>query len=220
MPLDCILWDFNGTVLDDVQIGIDSINALLQRRNLPLLEGRDAYCANFGFPIEKWYRHLGFDFEKESFEALAVEWVREYESRENQISMVSGVQDVLAFFNEKKIPQIIISASESKMLRRQLKALNMEAYFSQILGSDNIYATGKTGSAVFWRKNHPNARALFIGDTDHDYEVASAIGAACALVAAGHQSYERLMRFSAHADVYHDMKDFYQALLKVQANFI
>lgn len=35
-------------------------------------------------------------------------------------------------------------------------------------------------------------RTLFVGDTVHDFEVASACGADCLLVAAGHQSEERL----------------------------
>ena len=34
--------------------------------------------------------------------------------------------------------------------------------------------------------------ALFIGDTDHDYEVASALGTSCILVESGYQARSRL----------------------------
>ena len=39
---------------------------------------------------------------------------------------------------------------------------------------------------------NPEAKLLFIGDTDHDYYVAEAIGADCILVAEGHQSVQKL----------------------------
>ncbi|HBL83341.1 MAG: hypothetical protein A2Y17_05365 [Clostridiales bacterium GWF2_38_85] len=46
-----IIWDFNGTILNDVDAGIKSINTLLARRQLPLLESVDAYKNIFTFPI-------------------------------------------------------------------------------------------------------------------------------------------------------------------------
>ena len=38
----------------------------------------------------------------------------------------------------------------------------------------------------------PGRRALLIGDTDHDQEVAAEMGIDCILIPAGHQSRERL----------------------------
>ena len=41
MKVQNVLWDFNGTILDDVQIGIDAVNVLLRRRNKPVLSSLD-----------------------------------------------------------------------------------------------------------------------------------------------------------------------------------
>ena len=57
-----VVWDFNGTLLDDLGIGIASINALLARRGMPLVESHDAYHRIFCFPIREYYRRLGFEF--------------------------------------------------------------------------------------------------------------------------------------------------------------
>ena len=72
-----IIWDFNGTILDDVQLGIRCVNTMLSKRGLPVLPDVEAYRQVFGFPIEAYYRRLGFDFEKEDYHTvLAPEWVR------------------------------------------------------------------------------------------------------------------------------------------------
>jgi phosphoglycolate phosphatase len=48
-------------------------------------------------------------------------------------------------------------------------------------------------------------KVLFIGDTDHDFEVASSIGVDCLLIANGHQSKERLLKVTPN--VVDDIKD-------------
>ena len=141
------MWDFNGTILDDVQIGIESINTLLERRGLPLIKSREEYASCFMFPIVEWYKNLGFDFEKESYDDVAVEWVKEYLSRETKAGLASGVIDVLEFFKSLGVRQVVLSASELSMLKRQLSELGVIGYFDEVLGLDNIKAASKTGIA-------------------------------------------------------------------------
>ena len=196
MKYDYIIWDFNGTIFDDVQIDIDSLNVMLERRGLELVKDREEYKAGFMFPIKQWYLNRGFDLERESFDDVAVEWLNEYLSREPEAGLVKGVLDTLEYFKSKNVKQIILSASEITMLKRQLEMLGVEGYFEEILGLDNVYAAGKKGIALEWRKNHPDERLLFLGDTDHDYFVAEAIGADCILIAEGHQSAKKLREMS------------------------
>lgn len=192
LKYDYIIWDFNGTIFDDVQIDIDSLNVLLEKRGLPVINSREEYKDGFMFPIKQWYVNRGFDFENESFDDVAVEWLDAYLSREPEAGLVNGVADTLEFFRKMNVKQVIISASEISMLRRQLKMLGVEEYFEEILGLDNYYAAGKKGIALEWRKKHPNEKLLFLGDTDHDYFVAEAIEADCVLISEGHQSSNKL----------------------------
>lgn len=188
---DIIVWDFNGTVLDDVQIGIESINCLLGRRGMRQIASREEYQSSFGFPIIEWYRSLGFDFEAEPYTVVANEWVAEYLSREDKASLCEGVVDLTELFKKEGKKQVIISASEENMLKRQLALLGVAEYFDEVVGKNDVYASGKVEIAKKWRAANSGA-ILFIGDTDHDLEVADAIEADCVLVSAGHQSYERL----------------------------
>ena len=49
---DTLVWDFNGTLLDDVDLGILCANEMLSRRGLPVIPDRKRYFELFGFPIE------------------------------------------------------------------------------------------------------------------------------------------------------------------------
>ena len=46
-----VIWDFNGTILDDVEACIRSANLLLEAHGLPALPSREAYQRHFGFPL-------------------------------------------------------------------------------------------------------------------------------------------------------------------------
>ena len=169
---DCIIWDFNGTILDDVLIGIESINTLLGERNLPQIGSKDEYRESFGFPIVEWYKRLGFDFDKENYDVVAKQWVGEYLSRETEARLCDGVLAVLKKFHSDDIRQVIISASEINMLKKQVEFLGIKDYFDEIVGKSDIYASGKKEVAQKWRSlNHGDM--LFVGDTDHDHETAS-----------------------------------------------
>lgn len=41
MSIDTILWDWNGTLLDDVDAAVASMNDLLARHGKPLTSGRN-----------------------------------------------------------------------------------------------------------------------------------------------------------------------------------
>lgn len=187
-----VIWDFNGTILDDTGIGIESVNRLLLRRGLKKIENIEQYHKVFGFPIIEYYKRLGFDFEKESYELLAKEWVKEYSSLELCAPLRPFVKELLEKISTLGIKQVILSASEKNMLVRQVEALGISRYFDEILGIDDIYAYGKEEMAKKWMEKQHVKNVLVIGDTEHDAEVAEKIGADCILISGGHQGKETL----------------------------
>ena len=70
MMLKTILWDFNGTLLDDVNISLSAVNDL--RRILYNYKGLslDEYRQIFTFPVSDYYLKAGFDFQRHSFEKV------------------------------------------------------------------------------------------------------------------------------------------------------
>ena len=183
-----ILWDFNGTIIDDVATGMKSVNTLLERRGLPTVDTIEHYHSVFTFPITEYYVNLGFDFEKEPFSEIAIEWTEQNEENIKKAPLHEGVRETLDFFKAEKIPQIILSATKRDMLINHIKGLGIYGYFDEFLGLDNIHAESKIAIGIEWMNNNPGAVPLMIGDTTHDSEVAEKIGCECILVAKGHQS--------------------------------
>ncbi|MEA4832005.1 Phosphoglycolate phosphatase [bioreactor metagenome] len=188
-----IIWDFNGTILDDTDAAIKSENTLLNRRNMPLIKNREHYHSIFRFPIKEYYRSLGHDVSPESYDMLAREWVKEYLENSLSSPLCPGVKEALELFATMKLPQTVISMTESGMLQKQIKSLGISQYFTDVVGLDNILAESKLIIAEQWAAKVKPESPLFIGDTTHDLETARIIGADCALVANGHQSRETLL---------------------------
>ena len=185
-----IIWDFNGTILNDIQTGIDAVNVLLERYHKPRIESVDLYKKAFGFPVIDYYDSIGL--ERENFSRYAPEWVTEYNLREPKAPIFTGVTAVMDYFAANGYPQYLLSATEREMLAKQVDRLGIRGYFAELIGQDTIEAHGKVGAAKLWAERVCPERPLFIGDTIHDYEVAKSIGADCVLLAWGHQDRGRL----------------------------
>ena len=90
-----VVWDWNGTLLNDVKVGVNTLNDMLGRRGLPLLSVED-YKEKFGFPVIDFYDRVGFDMEKESFHELSVDFVETYDKYAGEVGLNEGVREVLA----------------------------------------------------------------------------------------------------------------------------
>ena len=191
---ETLVWDFNGTLLDDVDLGILSSNVMLARRGLPLIPDRKRYFELFGFPIEDYYRRLGFDFSREPYEALAHEWIAEYRARERDVPLREGAVELLAAVRAAGVSQVILSATESSMLKEQLGDLGILGYFDEVVGRGDVYAPDKTALARRWAEERAPGRCLLVGDTEHDFACAKAAGFDCLLVRGGHTSDDDLDR--------------------------
>ena len=190
-----ILWDFNGTILDDVQTGVASMNALLKQNGMDKKLDTESYKEVFGFPVKDYYERLGFDFSKKSFDVLAVEWVDLYNDAVGSAPLCPNVVPALEYVRSRGVKQLILTASEVSMVQTQLDKFGISGYFDAIIGQDNIKAYGKTEAARKWFALEKPENAVLIGDTPHDAETAEYLGIGCLLVTCGHQSEARLRKY-------------------------
>jgi phosphoglycolate phosphatase len=182
-----VIWDWNGTLLDDVELCFSTINSLLKKRNLPPIADIAAYREIFGFPVVDYYRRAGFDFTKEPFAVPAAEFIELYHSDNGRFRLYEGAVEALAAVDKMGLKQIILSASEQNNLRSQTGLFDIERYFDDILGISDIYAGSKTDLGQKYIDSSDIQKAVIIGDTVHDHEVAETLGIDCILIADGHQ---------------------------------
>lgn len=182
-----LLFDYNGTIIDDVDLSLEALNHLVRRYLKRAEVSREEYLRAFTFPVIDYYRAVGFDFKEHSFEEIGKEWNQYYRSH---FSKELLKQDVLAFIKkarERGYKLVVLSAANQADLEREMSLLGIDGYFEELLGADNIYGRSKTERGLAFRAAHPRASCLLIGDTLHDFLTAQAMGVECVLVEGGHQ---------------------------------
>ena len=148
-----IIWDFNGTIINDLPLSFSSINTVLSRRNIKILENFDAYRSVFCMPIITYYEKIGLDFSKEPYKIPADEWVELYQRGTATIPLTDGIIETLDAIKNNNIPQYVLSASEKNMLTEQLEHYNLTTYFDEILGTGDVYGGGKIEIAKKWAES-------------------------------------------------------------------
>lgn len=190
-----IIWDWNGTLLNDVDFCRKIINRILIENNLPELS-MNKYREIFTFPVQNYYKAAGLDFNKSSFEVLGKDFMVEYEQNKLSCSLFEETKEILSAIYKKGIKQSVLSAYKEDNLKAILISYGLFDYFDFVIGSDNIYADSKLhlGMKLMERLQINKDEILFVGDTLHDYEVASAMGVHSILIANGHQAKNKLSK--------------------------
>jgi len=202
-----IIWDWNGTLLDDAWLFVDVMNTVLKQRNMKPITTKQ-YRKIFGFPVRDYYLKLGFDLENEPFEESGMEFIREFEKRKYEANFHKDALKVLKILTVAGITHSVLSAQQQATLDSVVDHYGVRSNFMRIIGLSDHHAFSKVENAYrLMSELHFNANeVLMIGDTDHDHEVAESIGVDCVLVSCGHQNIERLeCTYSKIIDTHTDM---------------
>ena len=198
MRFESIIWDWNGTLLSDVDIAVAIINQLLKGRALkPISQAR--YLEVFTFPVRDYYEQIGFDLKNEPFEVAAFQYIASYNLAVQSCGLYPEALAVLRRLQYLGCRQFILSAMEQQQLEKTISDNKITPFFEEICGLDHHFATSKVenGRNLIANRGLNPELTLLIGDTIHDYEVAQAIGCHCILIANGHQSKIRLLNTGA-----------------------
>lgn len=191
-----IIWDWNGTLLDDTWLCVEVLNGLLATRGKhPITE--EFYRQNFGFPVIQFYDYLGFETDDINFDKVSREFIESYENRWlDEVSLHKETSEVLGKLAGVGLTHSVLSAAKQEALETGVSHFGIREHFSGLKGTDNIYARGKIEQGLHWLEqlHWEPEEIVLIGDTLHDFEVAEAIGSGCILMTHGHHTPERLRK--------------------------
>lgn len=190
-----VVFDFNGTILDDVAVGLKAENVCIKKYlKRPPME-LDEYLHAFTFPVKKYYEKIGFNWnEGYTYEEVGDLWFKMYNEYKDEYKLFDGVEEILQKSHDLGNKNILLSASSLEPLKVQLQELGIIDYFDEVLGIDNIYAESKVEIAKKWIEGKNPDDCLFIGDSLHDLESAKAMKIKnCVLVSKGHQAKDVLL---------------------------
>ncbi len=188
-----IIWDWNGTLLADVDHAIAVVNNLLLEHSLPQIN-RPTYQNIFDFPVIKYYEKLGFDFTRVSFEKLCHQFVDQFMKNVYDLPIIPEMKQVLQTLHREGISQSVLSASDQHSLDSMITHFQLGHLFKNVYGVDNKLAASKVqrGHELIQQSGFSLEETVIIGDTIHDLEVAQALQIDAVLISHGHQSAERL----------------------------
>lgn len=191
---ELVFWDWNGTLMDDVDYSCACLNGLLAEYDYPQRYALEEYRRIFGFPIEAYYRRVGFDFGRDPFPRLAESYMSLYNAGVDGCPLTAGAADTLGALAARCEGQVLLSVSRRDYLVDQAKRRGVDGRFTEMLGLSDIHGVSKVelGRRYMASCGADPARCVMIGDTDHDAETARAMGVRCILYTGGHQSRARL----------------------------
>jgi len=190
---DCIIWDWNGTLLDDVMLALNVVNELLTEYGVPTLTA-NRYREIFDFPVRLYYERAGLDLQRHDFHEISKKFCTRFEQRLHLASLFPGVTPVLHGIRKSGARQFILSSTEHNALQRMMVRYGLAEIFDATQGLEDMLASGKVaaGRQLVDRHRIDAHRTVMIGDTSHDAEVARTLGIDCLLLTSGHHSPERL----------------------------
>ncbi|PKM62961.1 MAG: hypothetical protein CVU97_02710 [Firmicutes bacterium HGW-Firmicutes-21] len=183
-----VLWDWNGTLIDDMECSLTAVNIMLSKRNKSSIT-REQYFEYIDTPIRRFYENI-FDFSEISMTEIMEDFNLYYSLHIGEFPLMSGAREVLEELNKKGATQIILSSSSNDIILPFSEKIKVKHFFEHILGASDSYVNGKIERAVcFISDNDINPKScVLIGDTLHDYETAAALGCDCILIPNGHQA--------------------------------
>lgn len=188
-----IIWDFNGTVLDDVDTSVAAVNAMLRLRGLPPTD-KETYVRTLVMPLKKYYDTVGIH--NADIHTLSIE----FRSHSIENAHLSKIFDdfipTIECAKSRNIKNVLMSSLYEKYLFSEIEKYNIGGYFDDIFGMKD---TG-VGSKFECAKNYIQNSAispqdvLFIGDLTSDYEISKKLGCKCILVPRGHMNKARCLK--------------------------
>lgn len=191
--IENVAFDWNGTLLNDLDHCIRVTNTVLEEYALPAITV-DHYRGIFRFPVRDYYQDLGFCFGSEPFESVSNRWMACYNDGVDTVDLFEQSEDLIRGLHQDGVHCSILSAALEKDIHNLLGHHGIDDCFQEVFGLDHSHATSKIqrGRDLLECLGKSAEKVLLIGDTDHDFEVAKTLGMSVIILADGHQGYHRL----------------------------
>lgn len=206
-----IIWDFNGTLLSDAQLGVEADNHVFDTLGLPRIT-IDDYRKHMTMPVRDFYTALGVDLNVYTYDVISRLWLDYFNPRAVGVGLVPGALEAVCRLQAKGYTQSILSASYEVSLVEQCDALGLTQHMNAVSGLSDESARKKTdiGRSQMQRLGLTGEDAVLVGDMVADAELAQALGMRCVLVPWGHNDEARLA--ATGCPVAHSFKELEQMI--------
>ncbi|MFC9595998.1 HAD family hydrolase [Streptomyces sp. NPDC056944] len=191
-----LVWDWNGTLLDDIGAVIGATNAAfaeLGLASITLERYRDLYTV----PVPKFYERLmGRLPTDEEWTVMDGAFHRHYWERAESCGLTTGAAELLAARQQSGLTQSLLSLAPHAELIPLVRRHGIAERFVRMDGRVDASTDGKSGHMVrhLAALGVPAERVVVIGDAADDAVAAAHVGARAVLYTGGSHSRASLSR--------------------------
>lgn len=185
-----ILFDFDGTIADSGEIGLEILNELSDKYKVKKFTKEELIEIN-NYPIKERFKMLGIPFYK--LPKIVIETLSMYKKYISLIKMFHGMDKVLNELKDKGYNLSIISSNSIENINFFLEK-NKLNIFTHIISAKNIFGKNKTISSYLKSNNLKPNEILYVGDELRDIEACKKVNVKIVAVTWGFDSYELLKK--------------------------
>lgn len=183
---DHVVWDWNGTLWDDLPQVHLAVNAALLEVGAPTL-GMSEYIRLFTRPLPLFYRRvLGRDITDSEWERINHRFETSYAAGLDHAGLASEASRALETVARSGATQSILSLYPHQPLNGLVRKLGIAHYFTRVDGLRGLPGRSKVGlfgsHIEAAAAGIPPHRVVMVGDTDDDLVAAREAGSTCILV--------------------------------------
>ncbi|MGW7696126.1 HAD family hydrolase [Streptomyces asiaticus] len=186
-----LVWDWNGTLLHDIDAVISATNASFHEIGLPpitLERYRDLYCV----PVPRFYERLmGRLPSDEEWAVMDEAFHRHYWVLAETAGLAIGARQLLTEWQEAGLTQSLCSLAPHEYLLPLVRTHGIERHFVRVDGRTGQSNTGKAEQMmrhIAALEGMPPQRMVVIGDALDDAVAARHVGARAVLYTGGSHS--------------------------------
>ncbi len=183
-----IVWDWNGTLFDDVAAVYGAACEIFAARGLPPVT-LDAYRAAYTRPISLFYARLfGREFDAAEFPGLDHDFHAAYRTRMSQCGLTEDAAEALVSWRRRGGTQSLLSMWRHDELVPFVERLGISGEFTRIDGLRGVGGGRKSTHLArhLAALELDPADVLLVGDSVDDAAAAADAGATCVLYDGGY----------------------------------
>lgn len=172
-----VCWDWNGTLLDDVERCMRIMNDTLAAFDRAPLASTSHYRSIFRFPLSDFYADAGIpsDLYRDAVDHYLDALARDATA----VPLHDGARETIDALRVHGVQQVLASATLAPLLGTQLAAHDLAGEFDRVLPITDPHNASKHAVIAAWldASGYAPGEVLMIGDTAHDREFAADLGA-------------------------------------------